>query len=101
MVCLGNSDAASPLRQGGGTFCPLPVLGLLLYFSKFGWGWPPFKAISFQAEEWDCDKELLQSKETLRLMPQLELIVTGTAFLTTVRVRSSFLSFLGSFYHGV
>lgn len=65
MVCLGNSDAASPLRQGGGTFCPLPVLDLLLYFSKFGWGWPPFKAVWFQAEEWDCGKELLQSKETI------------------------------------
>lgn len=63
MVCLGNSDAAKPLRQGGCTFCPLPILGLLLYFSRFGWDWPPFNAVCFQVEEWHCGKELLQSKE--------------------------------------
>lgn len=65
MVCLENSDAARPLWQGGGTFCPLPVLGLLLYFSRFDLGWPLFNAVCFQVEEWDCDKELLQSKETV------------------------------------
>ena len=31
MLCLGSSDAASPLRQGGGTFCALPAPGPLLY----------------------------------------------------------------------
>lgn len=43
----------------------LPVLGLLLYFSRFDLGWPLFNAVCFQVEEWDCDKELLQSKETV------------------------------------
>lgn len=65
MVCLGTAMLPGLWGRKVGTFCPLPVLGPLLYFSRFGWGWLLFNAVCFQAEVWDCGKELLQSKETI------------------------------------
>lgn len=62
--------------------------------SKFGWGWPSFNSACFPAE---------QGENCWSWYLTLNLWSWGTAFPATVRVgeKSSFLSFLGSFYHGV
>lgn len=62
---LGNSDAASPLRQGGGILWALPALGPLLYLPNLAGVSPLLMQLIFPGKEWGCGNELLQSKERI------------------------------------
>lgn len=93
LALWGREVVPSVLYQFLISFCTFPSL--------VGVG-PLLKQFVFRQKSGTVVRSYYKAKrQFLRLMPQLELIVMGTAFLTTVRVRSLFLCFLGSFYHGV